>query len=313
MKKEELYETLGNMDERFINEAETVHLKKRRPVWMKWVAAAACLCIVIVSCAGVSSLYKNKKQANAGISIPAVEIPNTADNAETDMIGLVVYNGNVYTQAESYSGSDALAINHLTGKYLGYATGSIDEFSTDEDYENEFASTLEGKVFEVKGYDTDFRICIRNEIEDENGKKQLSIEYLDHLNGIKIRNGSELFEQRLHLSNRIAAVKWQSHEDWDNARGNLQNAQIDNKLWTEFIDQINKGEFVDTWDPESMDESIYDTRKQSHLVLTMDDGTVVRLRLLEGGYVGYEPLGWYFVKIPGDVFNKVFDLCGGNE
>ena len=204
MKKEELYETLGNMDGRFINEAETVHLKKRRPVWMKWVAAAACLCIVIVSCAGVSSLYKNKKQANAGISIPAVEIPNTADNAETDMIGLVVYNGNVYTQAESYSGSDALAINHLTGKYLGYATGSIDEFSTDEDYENEFASTLEGKVFEVKGYDTDFRICIRNEIEDENGKKQLSIEYLDHLNGIKIRNGSELFEQRLHLSNRIA-------------------------------------------------------------------------------------------------------------
>ncbi len=313
MKKEELYETLGNMDERFINEAETAHLKKRRPVWMKWVAAAACLCIVIVSCAGVSSLYKNKKQANAGISIPAVEIPNTADNAETDMIGLVVYNGNVYTQAESYSGSDALAINHLTGKYLGYATGSIDEFSTDEDYENEFASTLEGKVFEVKGYDTDFRICIRNEIEDENGKKQLSIEYLDHLNGIKMKNGSELFEQRLHLSNRVAAVKWQSHEDWDNARGNLQNAQIGNKLWTEFIDQINKGGFVYTWDPENTDESIYDARKQSHLVLTMDDGTVVRLRLLEGGYVGYEPLGWYFVKIPGDVFNKVFDLCGGNE
>lgn len=234
-------------------------------------------------------------------------------NAGTDMIGLVVYNGNVYTQAESYSGSDALAINHLTGKYLGYATGSIDEFSTDEDYENEFASTLEGKVFEVKGYDTDFRICIRNEIEAENGKKQLSIEYLDHLNGIKIKNGSELFEQRLHLSNRIAAVKWQSHEDWDNARGNLQNAQIGNKLWTEFIDQINKGEFVDTWNPENTDESIYDTQKQSHLVLTMDDGTVVRLRLLEGGYVGYEPLGWYFVKIPGDVFNKVFDLCGGNE
>ena len=30
MKKEELYETLGNMDERFINEAETVHMQKRR-------------------------------------------------------------------------------------------------------------------------------------------------------------------------------------------------------------------------------------------------------------------------------------------
>ena len=76
--------------------------------------------------------------------------------------------------------------------------------------------------------------------------------------------------------------------------------------------QINKGEFVDTRNSEN-DKSIYDTQKQSHLVLTMDDGTVIRLRLLEGGYVGYEPLGRYFVKIAGDVFNKVFDLCGGNK
>lgn len=312
MKKEELYETLGNIDEKFINEAETIHMQKRKHVWMKLAAAAACLCIAVISCIGVSNLYKSENQADAGISIPAVEIPGTAGSAETDMIGLVVYNGNVYTQSESYYGSDALATDHLTGKYLGYATGSIDEFSTDENYEEEFASTIEGKVFEVKGYDADFRICIRNEIEDENGKKQLSIDYLEHLNGIKIKNGSELFEQRLHLSNRADAVKWQNHEDWDNAVGNLHNAQIDNKLWTEFINQINKGEFVDTRNSEN-DKSIYDTQKQSHLVLTMDDGTVIRLRLLEGGYVGYEPLGRYFIKIPGDVFNKVFNLCGGNK
>ena len=220
-------------------------MQKRKHVWMKLAAAAACLCIAVISCIGVSNLYKSENQADAGISIPAVEIPGTAGSAETDMIGLVVYNGNVYTQSESYYGSDALATDHLTGKYLGYATGSIDEFSTDENYEEEFASTIEGKVFEVKGYDADFRICIRNEIEDENGKKQLSIDYLEHLNGIKIKNGSELFEQRLHLSNRADAVKWQNHEDWDNAVGNLHNAQIDNKLWTEFINQINKGEFVD--------------------------------------------------------------------
>ena len=98
-----------------------------------------------MSCIGASNLYRSENQADAGISIPAVEIPDTAGSAETDMIGLVVYNGNVYTQSESYYGSDALATDHLTGKYLGYATGSIDEFSTDENYEEEFI------VFVVRG------------------------------------------------------------------------------------------------------------------------------------------------------------------
>ena len=45
MKKEELYETLGNIDEKFINEAETIHMQKRKHVWMKLAAAAACPCI----------------------------------------------------------------------------------------------------------------------------------------------------------------------------------------------------------------------------------------------------------------------------
>lgn len=34
---------------------------------------------------------------------------------------------------------------------------------------------------------------------------------------------------------------------------------------------------------------------------------------MEGGYVGYGPLGWYFVQIPGDAFDAVFIACGGWE
>lgn len=60
-------------------------------------------------------------------------------------------------------------------------------------------------------------------------------------------------------------------------------------------------------------KGIYDTQNQAHLILTMSDGTVIRIRLIEGGYVGYDSLGWYFVKIPEDVFNSVYDACGGTH
>lgn len=47
MKKEELYETLEDIDERFIDEADTVMVKKKTSVWMKWGATAACVCLVV--------------------------------------------------------------------------------------------------------------------------------------------------------------------------------------------------------------------------------------------------------------------------
>lgn len=47
MKKEELYETIEGIDEKFIDEAERIQLKRKQPVWFKWVSIAACLCLVL--------------------------------------------------------------------------------------------------------------------------------------------------------------------------------------------------------------------------------------------------------------------------
>ena len=54
---------------------------------------------------------------------------------------------------------------------------------------------------------------------------------------------------------------------------------------------------------------IYDSAVQGHLFCALSDGTTVELRLIEGGYVGYQELGWYFVKMPGDVFDAVLAAC----
>lgn len=352
MKDHDLLAAVGGINEKYINNASTAKAKKKNNSYFKWVpVAAACLCIVAIAGITVPKLLnsnqnggqdsqmgdttaiadnQDNKNDNAtdnpatnvaeGVYIPAIELPENFDGAAADMIGLVVYKGGIYTQAEDYWGEDAQRIEQIIGDHLGTAIGNIDEWSSRDEYSKEFASTMPGEVYAVNGYDTDFRICIRHEAEDENGNPMLYIQFLDRLNDITLLTGQDLFEARLHISERTENIQWQSHNDWDYARGNIQLANIDAVTWDAFWEQVDSGEFINTWnpdnnrsDPTSNNLSIYDTQNQAHLILQMNDGTVVRLRLIEGGYVGYDALGWYFVKIPEDVFNTVYDVCGGTH
>ena len=231
-----------------------------------------------------------------------------------DMKALVVVDGNLYTEGETYY-DEAARVEPLLGEKLGDATGTIDCFSDDSEYEKPFASTLAGEVFTVQGYDPDFRVAVRN--VDSEGR--LSVWFLDHLNGIYLNTGADLFEDRLHLRDRITSVQWQAHDDWNWNRGGMQDAALSPETWSAFLDAVDAGLFVNTWQPEKSfyeghpNSSIYDTPNQAHLFLTLTDGSRVELRLIEGGYVGYAPLGWYFVQIPGEAFDTVYNACGGTH
>ncbi len=48
MKKENLYEAIGEINEDYINEAHKTVKKKSRPVWVKWVSMAACLSLIVM-------------------------------------------------------------------------------------------------------------------------------------------------------------------------------------------------------------------------------------------------------------------------
>lgn len=48
MKKEQLYEVLGDINENYINDAHKTVQEKSRPAWVKRGAIAACLCLVLV-------------------------------------------------------------------------------------------------------------------------------------------------------------------------------------------------------------------------------------------------------------------------
>ena len=140
----------------------------------------------------------------------------------------------------------------------------------------------------------------------------------ERLNGIRLSTGADLFEERLHLRGNVTSIQWQAHSDWDWNLGGIQDAAISEDVWNAFLDAMDAGQFVDTHRPDGepfyegrAHSSVYDTPNQAHLFLTMTDGTRVELRLIEGGYVGYAPLGWYFVRIPGEAFDAVYTACGG--
>lgn len=57
MKEEKLFETMADINENYVADAHKNPNKKRAISWMRWVAVAACLCVVIV---GAIAIPKTK-------------------------------------------------------------------------------------------------------------------------------------------------------------------------------------------------------------------------------------------------------------
>ena len=324
----DLLDAIGAAEDSDILQAQKT---KRKHRWIPW-AAAACVLLAV----GVGALLRHSSpptpqdaaapvettqtMPKPGVWIPPIELPTPQETAMADMIAFVMYQGNMYTDAEMYSEEESPHLEGLLGEEIGESTGTIDEWSDESEYAREFASNIPGKVYTVQGYDPDFRLCVRRDFTDDSGVHRMWLHYLEHLNGISLSTGADLFEDRLHLRDRVTSIQWQSHSDWDWNLGGIQDAAISEDVWNAFLDAVDAGRFVDTHrsDGEPFYEgkshgSVYDTPNQAHLFLTMTDGTRVELRLLEGGYVGYAPLGWYFVQIPGEAFDQVYAACGGTH
>jgi len=351
MRGNEFLDKMGLVNPEYIEAAETAPIKKKN-VWVRWTVLAACLCIIIGIIMFLRSAELDKNTditdnstlsdthtnmpideieteitdytdeeeipTNKGLYIPPVELPEGDDIASMDMLGVVVYKGGIYTQTELYLDERAYEMEHLVGEYIGLAKGNLHEWSTQEDYAQEFASSVYGEVYTVNGYDPDFRICVRNEYTWE-GEHYIMIEFLDRLNDIYLESGEDLFEDRLHVKERLVNIQWQSHDAW-NYGGDVNDAAFDEPLWGAFLDEVYKGEFVYTYKPEGSFyedkpySSIFDNPNQVHLILNMEDGTTIRLRLIEGGYVGLEATGWwYFIQIPGEAFDAIYVACEGTH
>lgn len=300
MRGNDLLIKMENIDPAYI-EAADVCSRKRSNTWVKWGVLAACLCLVI---AGTVIWQKTVTPAEEGteivpsvngVTIPQMEV-SLSEHDEASMIAFFIYNGNCYVEYERINGADIL------GEYIGTATGLIDEWTPQEGYV-EFAGSVKGDFFAVKGYDPEFMLCMK----DAAGTVST---YICN-NGITLKNGADLYEDRLHLSDNYSAVQYETRESWFNSKNDLYQMNGNDEVISNFIEQMDKAEFMlwdDVIEKEGMTEStIYDTELY-HIYFKMDNGTTTHLRLYENGYVRFEGILDVCVQVPEDSFNSLVDL-----
>lgn len=317
--------------------------KAKRQIALRVAVATCCLCFVTVlgivtfnnigkpstglDTSIIDSEYSNNQSSNKGamlntsdvtssdtdpfnnhtdgtdyaINVPKEVIPEVEEGVAADMIGLIVYKGNIYTQGNIYTKDSTTS--KLIGKYIGHATGTISEWSTQDDYAKELASTYTGDVYTVNGYDPDFRICIVWEND---------IQFMEHLNGIGITTGKDVYSKRLHIDNGITSVEYIDYREYMN--GYEYGTDVDRKPMEltddeldSFINAINEGTFADNGNGYLFN----DYNNFTIIYLHLKDGTVVTLLLKDDGNVFYhDSFSFYYsVKIPQNVLDSIVSKC----
>jgi len=152
-----------------------------------------------------------------------------------DMIGLIVYQGKVYTQTGTKINPENA--EDFIDQKLGTTKGNIDEWSRQSAYAIEFASAI-GKctVYSVKGYDKNFRIMTYEKISGI-----AYAEFFECFNGITVKSGADVFNN-LKMKKNIKTAKYEIFQSWNYNNQQYKNAsyiffkmknEVFNSLWNE--------------------------------------------------------------------------------
>ena len=227
------------------------------------------------------------------VYIPPDPMPEAPEpGVAADMMAFFIYNGRMYVQTGQYADPS------LREGYVCTVTGDIDEWSgADECVEG--ASSIGGDVYSVKGYDTNFRLCM-------DGPDGL-IEFYDCLSDMTLYSGADLFETCLHVENYVGAY-YILDADWEEAADNRH--ELDPESLEAFVALLMASPMQD-WGAGSENGDIFDCGyAEAHLYFELADGTTVPLRLFENGCVMY---GGSAVRVcaymPGAIFDAVFEKC----
>lgn len=257
------------IDDEYLQQALSFPQRKKIR-WKRFAATAACIVLI----AGITAIgiYHTQLEADS-VYIPKIEISDSADCIQSDMFGIVVYDGRVYTQAEYIDYEDAPSVKDLADEYLGTAVNSIESDCTNptgsaqETYHENFTANVSGDIYSVKGYDKSFRICIPKMYEGCG-----FMAFFECLNDISFRRGSDIFGDRLHLRENFGSLYEIDVNTDEKSLTGLDRAAIN-----DFISELYRAKAV-----EPLDSTEYRL-----FSFSMTDGTSVKIRLYEGGYADY--------------------------
>lgn len=320
MRKEKISNALTNIDDKYIEEAGTFIFKKKKKFHFP-VAIAACFCMVIAlwqfgiitlpllggfgnddsaeQYAEFQKAPEELKVSEDEITLPQMVMDHVSEKnmVEADLLAFFIYQGKSYVE---YNRIDYRS--ELVGNYLGSSSGDLTCWNLPDSYV-EGTGSVKGDFYEVNGYDPTFMLCM---VSPENEL----ITFIND-NDFAVKYGSEIFENRLHLSQHYESVSYQTRNDWYHSIGaptkldETHYSMIDN-----FIHEINQAEWMLLDDiPLEEDESnVYDSKEIYHLFFAMSDGLTVHLRLFEGGYVSFQGIHQICVQIDETVFDDLIQV-----
>lgn len=263
------------------------------------VILSAAACLVVIACAGIftftnlggestpiASVPPVQTDADGSVFIPKIELPKNKTSEKMDMIGLIVYQGRIYTQTSARIPPEAAKA--VLGEKIGRTKGNINEWSNQKEYAKELASSIgEQDVYSVKGYHTDFRI-MTYQVADG----QIWTEFYECLNGIKISSGGDVL-QKLKIMGNVQTASWEDFESWNGGKKQVQKLPLGATL-DDFLQALYAAKPIPF--EKLYSQGIYDQRGQSNkfVYLKLKDQSEVRLDLHQGGYVRYVPANVFF-------------------
>lgn len=232
------------------------------------------------------------------VGIPKMELPKQS-NAAMDMIGLIVYQGRIYTQTSSKISPEAAKA--VLGEKIGRTKGNIDEWSSQKEFDIELASSIgEQDVYMVKGYNRSFRI-MTYQVTDG----QVWSEFFECLNGITISSGADLF-QKLKIMGNVQSVNWESFDSWNGSKNEVKPIAI-NPAVQAFLQELYNSKPIEY---KNLSKELYDkgdrNKTTKFLDLKLKDQSEIQIALHHGGYVRYSN-ALVFFKLDEKVFNALWD------
>jgi len=228
------------------------------------------------------------------------------------MISFLNYQGKRYTPASLYRLSEAPALRELIGEKLGYASGIINERSNIREYAAEFSGTVSGDINSVIGYSDQFRLCSVSDITFADGKDYELLLFYEAFDEDELVYGSDLFDEYLQLNDKWVQVKYVGHSQWNSTHPQEYIYQDLHSVTEEdvnsFIAELLEGCFVNINEAPERD-GFYTSNAQAHLYFFLSDNTRIDIRLVQGGYVGYQHFIWHYVRMPGEAFDVIFNAC----
>jgi hypothetical protein len=258
------------------------------------------------------------EEAPQGVSIPReeIELPTPKGAMFSWAFAFLVGPDRTYIGYETSMDIAEAEQHDLLGAQIGTTSGSDEELywvEHPEAYQNVFASNIgaDCSVYTVNGYDPSFRVAVVKAYTGYNGPDHQEVSgeevfILDCLNGITLYTGRDLYTDRLHLRERFASAKSQSHSDWDSGKQDFAPLDtVSEEQWNAFFDALDAAPFVET---KMTGAEMLHAKGQKHLFFTQKDGLRGQLRLFADGYVSLN--GSRFMVQPDPAaFKPIYDAC----